>query len=62
MAKTLLEIKPRDEDIYEAKIQLAEEIVSYDKVKGNEQIKALVDFLEYLFLIQDLQLERNMHL
>ncbi|MVX67381.1 hypothetical protein GKZ28_27600 [Clostridium chromiireducens] len=59
MAKTLLEIKPRDEDIYEAKIQLAEELVSYDKVKGNEQIKALVDFLEYLFLIQDSELERK---
>ena len=29
------------------------------KVKNNEQIKALVDFLEYLFLIQDPELEKK---
>lgn len=33
MAKTLLEIKPKDEDVYKAKIQLAEELVEYDKIK-----------------------------
>ena len=59
MAKTLLETNPRDEDIFKAKIKLAEELVSYDKVKNNEQIKALVDFLEYLFLIQDKELEKK---
>ena len=59
MAKTLLEISPRDEDIYEMKIKLAEELVSYEKVKNNEQIKALVDFLEYLFLIRDPELEKK---
>jgi hypothetical protein len=59
IGKTLLETNPRDEDIYEAKIRLAEELVSYDKVKNNEQIKALVDFLEYLFLIQDRELEQK---
>lgn len=53
MAKSLLETKTRDEDIYEAKIKLAEELKSYDKVKNNEQVKALVDFLEHLFLIQN---------
>jgi hypothetical protein len=59
MAKTLLETNSRDEDIYEAKIRLAEELASYDKVKNNEQIKALVDFLEYLFLIQNKELEKK---
>nr|WP_315081504.1 hypothetical protein [uncultured Clostridium sp.] len=49
MAKRLLETKQKDEDIYEAKINLAEELVNYDKIKNNEQIKVLVDFLEYLF-------------
>ncbi len=59
MAKTLLETKPKDEDIYKAKIQLAEELVEYDKVKNEEQIKALADFLEYLFLIKDKNLEKK---
>ncbi|MEG1312661.1 MAG: Rpn family recombination-promoting nuclease/putative transposase [Romboutsia sp.] len=59
MAKSLLEIKPSDKNIYEAKIKLAEELAYYDKVKNNEQIKALVDFLEYLFLIQDEELENK---
>lgn len=44
---------------YEAKIKLAEELIGYDKIKNNEQIKALVDFLEYLFLIQDEELEKK---
>ena len=34
-------------------------MVNYDKVKNNEQIKALVDFLEYLFLIQNPELEKK---
>ncbi|NFT91044.1 Rpn family recombination-promoting nuclease/putative transposase [Clostridium botulinum] len=59
MAKTLLETKPTDEEIYKAKIQLAEELVEYDKVKNEEQIKALADFLEYLFLIKDKELEQK---
>ena len=59
MAKTLLETKSADEDIYKAKIQLAEELVEYDKVKNEEQIKALADFLEYLFLIEDKELEQK---
>ncbi|MCT4617857.1 MAG: Rpn family recombination-promoting nuclease/putative transposase [Marinisporobacter sp.] len=57
MAKRLLEIGATDEEIYKTKIELAEELRGYDKVKNNEQIKALVDFLEYLFLIQDPILE-----
>ena len=56
MAKSLLETRVSDEDIYEAKIKLSEELKSYDKVKNDEQIKALVDFLEYLFLIQNQEL------
>ncbi|MBY6934804.1 hypothetical protein FDB44_16450 [Clostridium botulinum] len=59
MAKTLLETKTTDEDIYNAKIQLVEELVSYDKVKNEEQIKALADFLEYLFLIEDKEFEQK---
>lgn len=59
MAKSLLETKQRDEDIYDVKIKLARELAHYDKVKDNEQIKALVDFLEYLFLIQDPELEKK---
>ncbi len=41
MAKRLLETKQKDEDIYKAKINLAEELINYDKVKNNEQVKAL---------------------
>ncbi len=37
----------------------AEELVHYDKVKNNDQIKALVDFLEYLFLIENPELEKK---
>ena len=59
MAKTLLETNSEDEYIYETKIKLAEELVNYNKVKNNEQIKALVDFLEYLFLIQSPELEEK---
>lgn len=59
MGKSLLETNARDEDIYESKIKLAEELKTYDKVKNNEQIKALVDFLEYLFLIQNPELEKK---
>ncbi|PRR83077.1 Rpn family recombination-promoting nuclease/putative transposase [Clostridium vincentii] len=59
MAKSLLETGVRDEDIYEAKIKLAEELKNYNKVKNNDQIKALVDFLEYLFLIQNQELENK---
>ena len=55
MAKNLLETDTRDEDICEVKIKLAEELLGYDKVKNSDQIKALVDFLEYLFLINGLQ-------
>lgn len=57
MAKKLLNIGATDEEIFKTKIELSEELKNYDKVKNNEQIKALVDFLEYLFLIQDPDLE-----
>ncbi|MDR5587512.1 hypothetical protein [Clostridium aquiflavi] len=48
MAKSLLETKQKDEDIYEAKIRLAEELVIYDKVKNKSlQIaKNLLDILD----------------
>jgi predicted transposase/invertase (TIGR01784 family) len=59
MAKSLLETGVKDKDIFEAKINLAEELKIYDKVKNNDQIKALVDFLEYLFLIKDPKLEKK---
>ena len=59
MAKKLLETKIRDEDILDAKIKLAEELKTYDKVKTEEQIKALIDFLEYLFLINNSELEKK---
>ena len=59
MAKELLKLGASDKEIYEAKIKLASELSSYDKVKNNDQIKALVYFLEYLFLIQDEELERR---
>ena len=52
MAKKLLNIGETDTEIYNAKIELAKELKNYDKVKNNEQIKALVDFLEYLFSFQ----------
>ena len=45
-----------DNDIFKAKIKLAEELSNYDKIKNDNQIKALVDFLEYLFLIEDPEL------
>ena len=59
MAKTLLKTSSKDIDIYNAKIQLAEELLEYDKVKNEEQVKALADFLEYLFLIKDEELENK---
>ena len=59
MAKVLLETNPNDRDIYNSKIELAEELIKYDKVKNIEQVKALADFLEYLFLIQDKELENK---
>ena len=59
MAKWLLDIDALDEEIYKAKIELAKELQNYDKVKNEEQIKALVDFLEYLFLIEDPVLENK---
>ncbi|SHJ47732.1 conserved hypothetical protein (putative transposase or invertase) [Hathewaya proteolytica DSM 3090] len=61
MAKCLLETPIDDNDIYNAKIKLAEELKNYRKVKNNEQVKALVDFLEYLFLIQDPELENKFY-
>lgn len=59
IAKRLLQTGTKDKEIYKAKIQLAEELKNYDKVKNNDQIKALVDFLEYLFLIQNPELENQ---
>ena len=59
MAKVLLETNPNDRDIYNSKIELAKELIKYDKVKNIEQVKALADFLEYLFLIQDKELENK---
>ncbi|MGH4049885.1 MAG: Rpn family recombination-promoting nuclease/putative transposase [Clostridium sp.] len=59
MAKSLLETGVRDEDIIRAKIKLAAELRGYDKVKNNDQIKALVDFLEYLFLIENPEIEKE---
>ncbi|MBU3178402.1 hypothetical protein KPL47_18935 [Clostridium estertheticum] len=47
-----------DGTICDAKIKLAKELSNYDKGKNNEQIKSLVDFLEYLFLIGDPKLEK----
>ena len=49
----------KDIDIYNAKIKLAEELLEYDKVKNEEQIKALADFLEYLFFIKDEEREHK---
>lgn len=57
IGKKLLNTGAADEEIYNAKMELAKELKNYDKVKNNEQIKALVDFLEYLFLIENLELE-----
>lgn len=59
MAKCLLDTPVHDEDVYRAKVKLAEELKEYKKIKNSEQIKALVDFLEYLFLIKDPELERK---
>lgn len=59
MAKKLLKTSSKDIDIFNSKIELAEELRLYDKVKNEEQVKALVDFLEYLFLIKDKFLEEK---
>ncbi|EDK34325.1 Conserved hypothetical protein [Clostridium kluyveri DSM 555] len=59
MGKKLLNTGVTDEEICNAKIELAGELKSYDKVKNNEQVKVLVDFLEYLFLIEDSELENK---
>lgn len=59
MAQTLLDTPQYDEDILRAKIALADELSAYHKVKTTEQIKALVDFLEYLFLIQNPEIEKQ---
>ncbi|MEG2936135.1 MAG: Rpn family recombination-promoting nuclease/putative transposase [Clostridium sp.] len=59
MAKELIETKATDEKIYNTKVKLAKELADYNKVKNQEQVKALVDFLEYLFLIQDQELEEK---
>ena len=56
MGKRLLNTRIQYEDIYKAKIALAEELSNFNKVKNSEQIMALVDFLEYLFLIDDSKL------
>jgi hypothetical protein len=53
MAKKLIEINPTDENIYNAKVKLLKEIAKNDKVKTYDHQKALLDFLEYLFIIQD---------
>lgn len=42
-----------DNEIFLAKVELFNELVNYNKVKTIDQRKALVYFLEYLFLIQD---------
>ncbi|MBU3176524.1 hypothetical protein [Clostridium estertheticum] len=47
MAKSLLETGARDEDIYDAKIKLSDELSTHDKVKNNDQIKA------YLIMVID---------
>ncbi len=59
MAKVLLDTSSNDIAILDAKIALANELSSYDKVQNNEQVKALVDFLEYLFLIQNPEIEQK---
>ena len=59
IAKELLNTKSSDEAIYEAKIKLANELKNYQKVKNDEQKKALVYLLEYLFLIEDIELEKK---
>ena len=59
IAKELLNTKSTDEAIYTAKITLANDLKNYDKVKNDEQKKALVYLLEYLFLIEDPELEKK---
>ena len=59
MAKDLLDTKATDEDIFEAKIRLSEELNKNCIVKNSEQVKALVDFLGYLFLFQNQEFEKK---
>lgn len=59
MAKNLLETKATDEDIFEAKIRLSEELNKNSTVKNSEQAKALVDFFGYLFLFQNQEFENK---
>ena len=53
IAKKLLSTVANDNEIFLAKVELFNELVNYNKVKTIDQRKALVYFLEYLFLIQD---------
>ncbi|WP_347564434.1 hypothetical protein [Clostridium sp. SM-530-WT-3G] len=46
MAKVLLETNPNDRDIYNSKIELAEELIKYDKVKNIKQVKETDNELE----------------
>ena len=46
MAKVLLETNPNDRDIYNSKIELAKELIKYDKVKNIEQVKETDNELE----------------
>ena len=45
--------------LVQIRFKIAEELLEYDKVRNEEQIKALADFLEYLFLIKDEELEHK---
>ena len=51
-AKKLLEVGANQQSIYESKIKLATELDKLENLTV-EQSKALVDFLEYLFLLDD---------
>lgn len=59
IAKELQNTMATDKEIFNAKIKLASELKDYDKVKNQDQERALVDFLEYLFLIEDPELEKK---
>ena len=59
IAKRLLNTKKSDEDIFEAKLELAKRLNDNAKVKTDEQIKALMEFLEYLFLINNKELDNK---
>lgn len=59
IAKKLLYTGTDEEAIYNAKIKLLDELSNYDKVKTDEEAKALAYFLEYLFLIEDENLNKK---